>query len=161
MVITRSTRLTSSTRSCTSSEALAPVSSNVCSISPVRPSRPGVSLVEEAKLFLDRQPIDAAPMFRRRPQSGALPGNFEEGFALRVVYALTHEDGGDSGGGAFDRGHDPVCFITPGVQTSGLGWLVWVKVAGGRRAGSALSFPLRCLWKARLPAVHIGGAPCM
>src|SRR5271157_545677 len=39
MVTTRSARPTSSTRSCTSSEALAPVSSNVCSISPVRPSR--------------------------------------------------------------------------------------------------------------------------
>jgi hypothetical protein len=32
-------RLTSSIRSCTNSEALAPVSGNVCSISPVRPFR--------------------------------------------------------------------------------------------------------------------------
>jgi hypothetical protein len=87
-------------------------------------------LVEKAKLFLDRQPIDAAPMFRGRPQPGALPRSFEDGLALRIVQALTHEDGGDSGGGAFDGGHQPVCLIVSGVQTCGFEVLTRAKVAG-------------------------------
>ena len=120
----------------------------------------GVGLVEKAKFFLNCQPIDAAAMFRGRPQPGALPGGFEDGLALRVVHALAHEDGGDSGGDAFDRGHDPVCFIVSGVQTCGVGVPIRAKVAGGRRAGSVSSFPLRLLWKARLPAIRSGGSSC-
>ena len=69
----------------------------------------GVRLVEKAQLFLDGQPIDAAPTFRRGPQPGARSGGFEDGFALRVVHALTHENGGDGGGGLFDGGHQSVC----------------------------------------------------
>src|SRR5277367_699401 len=46
-----------------------------------------VGLIEEAELFFNCQPIDAAAMFRDRPQTGALPRGFEDGLALRVVYA--------------------------------------------------------------------------
>jgi hypothetical protein len=79
-----------------------------------------VSLVEEAKLFLDCHSIDATAMLRCGPQSGAFSGSFEDGLALRVVHTLTHEDGGDSGGGAFDRDHGPVCFVMFGVQINSL-----------------------------------------
>ena len=91
----------------------------------------GVGLVEEAKFFLDGQPIDAAAMFRGRPQPGALPGGFEDGLALRVVDALTHEDGGDGGGGAFDGGHDPVCFMSPGCKPAASECPAWAKVGRG------------------------------
>ncbi len=107
------------------------------------PAAIGVGPVEEAKFFLDGQPIDAAAMFRGCPQPGALPGGFEDGFALRVVDAFTHEDGGDGGGDAFDRGHDPVCFNVSGVQTCGFRMPMRAKIAGDRRAGSVSSFPLR------------------
>jgi hypothetical protein len=121
---------------------------------------PGVSLVKEARLFLDRQPIDIAPMFRGRPKAGALPGGFEDGLALCVVHTLAHKDGGRDGGGAFDGAHDPVCFRTPGVQAVGLQRLTWATVAGGQRAGTAFSFPLHLLWKAHLPAIGSGGSSC-
>ena len=121
----------------------------------------GVGPVEEAKFFLNSQPIDAAAaMFRGRPQPGSLPCGFENGFALRVIDAFTHEDGGDGGGDTFDRGHDPVCFKVSGVQTWGFGVPMRAKVAGGRRAGSVSSFPLRLLWKARPPAIRSGGPSC-
>jgi hypothetical protein len=113
----------------------------------------GVSLVEKAKFFLNGQPIDATAMFRGCPKARALPGSFENGFALRVVHSFPHEDGGDSGGGAFDRGHDTVCFKVFGVQAWGFRVPIRAKVDGGRRAGSAFSFPLRTSWKARLPAI--------
>ena len=93
----------------------------------------GVGLVEEAKLFLNCQPIDAAAMFRGRPQPGALPRGFEDGLALRVVDPLAHEDGGDSGGGALDRGHEPVC--CDGIRSASL-WPRALRMGQSRR-GSA------------------------
>jgi hypothetical protein len=108
------------------------------------------------QFFLNGQPIDAAAMFRSCPRPGAFPGGFENGFALRVVDALAHEDGGDGGGDAFDRGHDPVCFKVSGVQTWGFRVPIRAKIAGGRRAGSVSRFPLRLLWKAHLPAIRSG-----
>ena len=56
----------------------------------------GVGLVEEAKLLLYCQPIDAAAMFGGGLQAGAFPGGFEDGLALRVVDAFADEDGGDA-----------------------------------------------------------------
>jgi hypothetical protein len=76
--------------------------------------------VKKPQLFLDGQPIDAAPTFRGGPQTGALPGSFEDGLALRVVHALTHENGGDGGGGMCDGGHQSVCSMVSGVQTYGV-----------------------------------------
>jgi Plasmid pRiA4b ORF-3-like protein len=114
----------------------------------------GVSLVEKPEFFLNGQPIDATAMFRGCPKARALPGSFENGFALRVVHSFPHEDGGDSGGGAFDRGHDIVCFKVFGVQALGSRVPTRAKADGGRRGGSAFSFPLRTLWKARLPAIQ-------
>ena len=58
------------------------------SINPVRPS--WVHAGKKTQLFLDGQPIDAAATFRVCPQPGAFPGSFEDGFALRVVHAITH-----------------------------------------------------------------------
>ena len=75
--------------------------------------------IEEPQFLLDRQPVDAAAAFGRCAQPGALPGGSEHGLALGVVHALADEDGGDGGGGARDGGHDPVCFIIFGEQTSG------------------------------------------
>jgi hypothetical protein len=69
-------------------------------------------------------------MLRCGPQSGAFSGSFEDGLALRVVHTLTHEDGGDSGGGAFDRDHGPVCFVMFGVQINSLERFTWAKLAG-------------------------------
>ena len=79
----------------------------------------GVRPVKKPQLFLDGQPIDAAPTFRGGPQTGAFPGSFEDGFALHIVHALTHENGGDGGGGMFDGGHQSVCSMVSGVQTHG------------------------------------------
>src|SRR4051794_40541458 len=72
--------------------------------------------VQKTQLFLNGQPIDAAPTFGGCPQSGALPGSFENRFALRVVHALTYENGGDGGGDMFDGGHRSVCSMVSGVQ---------------------------------------------
>jgi aryl sulfotransferase len=47
----------------------------------------GDALLPHAQLLLDGQPIDAAPTFWCGPQPCALPGSFEDGFALRVVHA--------------------------------------------------------------------------
>src|SRR5271165_7086162 len=120
----------------------------------------GVGPVEEAKFFLNSQPIDAAAMFRGRPQPGALPCGFENGFALRVIDAFTHEDGGDGGGDMFDRGHDPVCFKVSGVQT----WGLRSAHAGQSSRGSACRIGLQLstppLWKARPPAIRSGGPSC-
>jgi hypothetical protein len=77
----------------------------------------GVRPVKKAQLFLDGQSIDAAAMFRGGPQPGSLPGSLEDGFALRVVDPLAHENGGDRGGGLFDGGHQSVCSVLSGVQT--------------------------------------------
>src|SRR5208282_2326336 len=87
----------------------------------------GVGLVEETQFLLDSQPIDTAAMFRSCPQPGTLPGNFEDSLALRAVHALAHEDGGDSGGGTLDGGHQAVCFIVSGVQTYGFEVLIGPK----------------------------------
>jgi hypothetical protein len=79
-----------------------------------------VRQVKKTQLFLDGQPIDAAATFRVCPQPGAFPGSFEDGFALRVVHAITHENGGDGGCGMFDGGHQSVCSMVSGVQTYGV-----------------------------------------
>ena len=61
-----------------------------------------VSLVQEAQLLLDRQPVHAAAALGHRTQAGACPGGFEHGLALGVVNALADEHGGDGGGGTRD-----------------------------------------------------------
>lgn len=69
----------------------------------------GVSLVEEAQLLLDRQPVHAAAALGRGAQAGPCPGGFEHGLALGIVHPLAHEHGGDGGGGAREGGHGAVC----------------------------------------------------
>jgi hypothetical protein len=90
-----------------------------------------VGLIEEAELFFNCQSIDAAAMFRGRPQPGAFPRGFEDSLALRIVHALAHEDGGDRGGGALDGGHEPVCITVSGVQAYGAGVPERAKIARG------------------------------
>lgn len=77
----------------------------------------GISLIEKAQLFLHSETVHAAAARRRRLQPGPLSGGFEDRLALGVIQALADEDGGDSGGGTREGGHDPVCFISFGVQT--------------------------------------------
>ena len=76
-------------------------------------------IIEEPQFLLNRQPVDAAAAFGRCAQAGALPGGFEDRLALGVVDPLADEDGGNGGGGALGGGHEPVCFIIFGEQTSG------------------------------------------
>ena len=60
----------------------------------------GVSLVEEAQLLFDGQPVDTAALLGRGVQAGSLARGFEHRLALRVVDALTGKDGGNRSGGA-------------------------------------------------------------
>jgi len=79
----------------------------------------GVSLIEKAQLFLDREAVHAAAAFGRGMQAGPLPGGFEHRLALGVVHALADEDGGNCGSSTLDGGHAPVCLIASGVQANG------------------------------------------
>ena len=117
----------------------------------------GIGLVEEAQLLLDRQPLDARPTLGRRTQAGTLPRRFELRFALRVIHPLANEDGGDGGGDARDRSHEPVCSFAFGEQTHSAKCALCARIAKRWHAGPVSSFPLRLLWKIRLPAIRKGG----
>lgn len=116
----------------------------------------GIGLVEEAQLLLDSQPLDARPTLGRRMQAGTLPRRFEHRFALRVIHPLANEDGGDSGSDARDRSHEPVCSFVFGEQIHSAKYPLCARIAGRRHAGPVSSFPLRLLWKTRLPAIRKG-----
>ena len=60
----------------------------------------GIGVIEKAQFFFDREPVHATATRGRGVQSGAFAGDFEHGFALRIVDALADEDGGNGGGGA-------------------------------------------------------------
>lgn len=104
MVTTRSARLTSSTRSWTSSDARAGFEQGL-------QHQPGATLagigaIKEAQFLLDGEAINDASTFGRGTQAGPVPGGFEHRLALGVVHALAHEDGGDGRGGALDPTHE-------------------------------------------------------
>ena len=90
-------------------------------------------------------------MLGRSMQAGTPAGSFEHRLALRVAHPLADEDGSDGGGNSCDRSHGSVCSSAFGAQTHGAKCAVCGRIAGRQHAGPALSFPLRLLWKARLP----------
>lgn len=108
----------------------------------------GVSLVEEAQLLLDRQPVHAVAALGCGVQAGPRPGGFKHGLALGVVDALADEHGGD-GSGTRHGGQDAACLSLSGAQIRGIGTAKCARVCQRAPWRTRLGFPLRHLWKAR------------